>query len=264
MPTDLVQLTPLRTQFGFEIYNGASSTYESLKIIDHSHQNPIISVVLQGEVDFNGWKIVPGEFMYHPARLPFSEINHLSGWHLWMEFSLDTIKISNRPAKGKILNIEEYKQSFESLSRFKTLEGFHTEAALSSTFYRLFANLIDFPRDMNRPPHVERSIQQMESNYDQPLSRESLADLVGFHPNAFDRAFKQSEGIPPMEYLRQIRLGAFKKLLLDTNLTLEEISLRCGLSSAAYASRFFKQITGLNPTEYRKGVKKTRVGYYSE
>lgn len=264
MPVDLVQLSPIRNPLGFEIYSGGSSTYDSLQIVDHRHQHSIISVVLEGEVAFNGWNIQPGEFMYHPARLPFSEISDRPGWHLWMEFSLEVVKLSNRPAKGTILDLTEYKQTFESLAQMRKPGSLHEESVHSSFFFRLLAKLDGLPDRVERKPQIELAIREMELNYSKPLSRESLAELVGFHPNAFDRSFKRSEGVPPMEYLRQIRLDAFKKLLRETDLTIEDISIRCGLTSAAYASRFFKQFTCMNPTDYRKGVKKTRVGYYIE
>jgi AraC-like DNA-binding protein len=55
-----------------------------------------------------------------------------------------------------------------------------------------------------------------------------------------------------MEYILATRIVLAKEMLQKTDLTVGEISERCGFSSISYFCRVFKQDTGRTPLGFRK------------
>ncbi len=54
------------------------------------------------------------------------------------------------------------------------------------------------------------------------------------------------------QYANAKRMIRAKKLLRATELTIEEISRRCGYETTAHFYRMFKGLTGSTPKSYRK------------
>jgi AraC family transcriptional regulator len=53
-------------------------------------------------------------------------------------------------------------------------------------------------------------------------------------------------------FATQLRLDEAKKLLLETNKTLEEIVSLCGYENGSYLSRVFSSKVRINASEFRK------------
>ena len=58
-----------------------------------------------------------------------------------------------------------------------------------------------------------------------------------------------------MHYLTGVRIREAKRLLLETQMTISEVALAVGYSSASFFIRSFKKTEGISPSEYRKGKK---------
>lgn len=55
-----------------------------------------------------------------------------------------------------------------------------------------------------------------------------------------------------MKYLLRLRIEESKKLLVEhTELTVKQISTLVGYDDQHYFSRFFKELTGKSPSDYR-------------
>jgi AraC family transcriptional regulator len=78
-----------------------------------------------------------------------------------------------------------------------------------------------------------------------------LSDLVGLSPVQFSRRFQREFHTKPSEFVKKLRVQKVARLLLETNLTLEQIAERCGYENGFYLSRVFKGFMGINPSEYR-------------
>ena len=53
-------------------------------------------------------------------------------------------------------------------------------------------------------------------------------------------------------YINRIRIERAKNMLVQTQLSVKDISEICGYSDYPYFARVFKQITGISATEMRK------------
>ena len=105
------------------------------------------------------------------------------------------------------------------------------------------------------PEHKLRIvIEYINENLEQDLALDELASLVGMSPYRFARAFKQSIGLPPHQYLLERRISRAKMLLTDTELSLIEISYRLGFSSQSHFTSTFRRWTAVTPKAYREAL----------
>jgi transcriptional regulator GlxA family with amidase domain len=65
------------------------------------------------------------------------------------------------------------------------------------------------------------------------------------------RHFRAEMGIKPSEHLRRTRVELASSLLAQSDLPVDKIARRCGLTSGECLARLFRQVVQLSPTEYR-------------
>lgn len=68
----------------------------------------------------------------------------------------------------------------------------------------------------------------------------------------FIRVFKKETDMTPHEYIINYRLRISKILLLESNMSVNDICYESGFSSASIFCAAFKKSVGLSPTAYRK------------
>lgn len=91
----------------------------------------------------------------------------------------------------------------------------------------------------------------LERNYDKDISLNELAQMEGITPEHLCRVFKRTYGISPVSYLVKVRLSHVRRLLLSTDLSAEEIIVRCGFASTSYFYSAFKKSFKMSPGEFR-------------
>ena len=101
---------------------------------------------------------------------------------------------------------------------------------------------------------MKRIIEYIHENYEKDISIDILASYVGISRAECFRCFKKYIGMTPTEYINNFRLSQAAKLLTSTELSLVEISLRCGFESQSYFGKLFKKRYGVTPLNYRKNI----------
>ena len=81
-----------------------------------------------------------------------------------------------------------------------------------------------------------------------------VAKEVGMSYFHFSRAFKQSMGMTPTDYIAERRIERAKKLMEETDLPISEIALRSGFSSQSHFTTSFRRLAGVTPRSFRKGI----------
>ncbi len=66
------------------------------------------------------------------------------------------------------------------------------------------------------------------------------------------REFKKAYNITPYKYIMQQRMFSAQKMLLNTNLSVNQIADKLNFNDSHYFSAFFKEYTGLSPSTFRK------------
>jgi AraC-like DNA-binding protein len=92
----------------------------------------------------------------------------------------------------------------------------------------------------------------IQNHYHQALSIAELSKQAGMHINTFERAFKELLGTSPRGYIEHLRMKKAAGLLLQTSLSIKDISLNTGYSGANYFTAVFRKRYRCSPREYRK------------
>ena len=98
---------------------------------------------------------------------------------------------------------------------------------------------------------VSRSLAVLEQNYRENISICDLAQQSGYSLNHFSRLCEKVYGLPPLQYIIQLRLARAVELLENSNLTIGEVAGECGYDDSNYFCRIFRKKMGCSPREYR-------------
>lgn len=93
----------------------------------------------------------------------------------------------------------------------------------------------------------------IERNVGQALHLERLAALAGASVRQFLRAFKESTGITPHQYVLLRRIERAKQLLVHEQMPVAEVAQRCGFASQSRFTAAFHRFTRATPGAWRKG-----------
>jgi AraC family transcriptional activator FtrA len=88
-----------------------------------------------------------------------------------------------------------------------------------------------------------------------PLSVDDLAAYLGVSPRTLARRFADQLGTSPGAWLLSRRIAAARALLEETDLPVEAIAARVGLTSAVNLRRRFRAQVGTSPGAYRRAFR---------
>jgi AraC family transcriptional regulator len=108
-----------------------------------------------------------------------------------------------------------------------------------------------FARGGLAPRMLRRIREYIDNNIDQRISVELLAGLANLSVCYFVRAFKQSMGVTPHDYLIRQRVERTKLMLSGTDIPLSQIALAAGFADQSHFARRFRQHVGMSPRDYR-------------
>jgi AraC-like DNA-binding protein len=99
---------------------------------------------------------------------------------------------------------------------------------------------------------VERVITAARERLCEPLSLREMSRIAYISPFHFNRVFHQITGLPPTKFVGAMRLGAAKRLLLTTSLSITDVCYEVGYSSLGTFTTRFTELVGLGPREFRR------------
>jgi AraC-like DNA-binding protein len=88
----------------------------------------------------------------------------------------------------------------------------------------------------------------------QPIYLEDLAKVAGVSRYHFNRIFSKAAGMPPMRFVREMRVDAARGLLLNTSMPLRAIAPMVGFTDEFQLSRVFRELTGQSPATLRRST----------
>jgi AraC-like DNA-binding protein len=98
---------------------------------------------------------------------------------------------------------------------------------------------------------VERVITSARGRLCEPISLRDMSRVAYLSTFHFNRVFHQITGLPPAKFISAMRLDEAKRLLLNTDLSITNISFEVGYNSLSTFTRRFRQRVGLGPREFR-------------
>ena len=98
---------------------------------------------------------------------------------------------------------------------------------------------------------IESSAHYFRHNFQESLSIAQVAAYHSFCPAYFSTLFRRHYRVSPRTFLQQAKIEKAVELLTSSDLTLKEISDRCGFVDAAHLSKAFKHRHRLAPGAFR-------------
>lgn len=98
----------------------------------------------------------------------------------------------------------------------------------------------------------------LDKNYTEPITLESLSEMVYVSKCYLSHMFKEQTGTSPIKYLTQKRIDTACNLLKETDMSVKEISKTVGYENPLYFSQVFKNAKNVSPLEYRNSKKDNR------
>lgn len=108
-------------------------------------------------------------------------------------------------------------------------------------------------------PHSDHLVAECEEILKQHYKHRNALQLTLEQANiperTLKRRFKAATGLTLIDYLQNIRIEAAKRLLEQTQVPVDDISIDIGYEDASFFRRLFKRRTGLTPSQYRRMFK---------
>jgi AraC-like DNA-binding protein len=99
---------------------------------------------------------------------------------------------------------------------------------------------------------LQRARDLINVNLAHDPSVAEIAHECGLSSGYFARAFKQSTGVPPYQWLTKMRVERAKELLKDPRSELADIALLCGFADQSHFTRVFSRSEGYSPGRWRR------------
>lgn len=99
---------------------------------------------------------------------------------------------------------------------------------------------------------TEHTIDYIRDNFNRNITLEELADMNYISTAHMSRKFKKDTGMTISDYIRKVRIDNAKKMLLETNDSISEISVKCGFNDSNYFSSVFKKQEKISPLKFKK------------
>lgn len=90
------------------------------------------------------------------------------------------------------------------------------------------------------------------SNFDKKISLEEIAAIAHISPNSFCRYFKTQTKKTYSQFLMEVKIGNACKLLIENKKSISSICYESGFNNFSNFNRYFKNITGKSPLQYKK------------
>lgn len=180
------------------------------------------------------------------------------------------MKISDKIKKGDI-NYEEIKSSFFELNECWQKKKYFYQLEAKHLMFRFFYQILSgghFSQisleSTKLTAAVKDSITYIQNHFNCELTTGIISKYVHYNEYYFMREFKKYTGKTIVEYITEYRLGKAKKLLRQSELTIEEIAFQVGFSSTSYFSHKFREMFFITPSDFRKSSQKNTKNNFSD
>lgn len=230
-------------------------------------QHNVLLLVTQGKVNYtiNGNKIIAekGDVIFIPEGSNRSSDNYRTELHQKYailfycnhgDLGLPFLK-NKQLVNIKIRNYEYVKQRFTRLY-WEKIGSSNYSLSISIGILQELLGMIAREMETSRISPIQIKYAQeiqlyLNEHYRQSIHIDQLARLIDRTPNYMTSLFKEVIGQSPIQYLHYLRITEACNLLLNSNMTITEISSYLGYYDTSFFFRMFKKFTSLSPSTYK-------------
>lgn len=211
------------------------------------------------------YKVYPGQMMLiQPGFWHSYSPNPYTGWEeyyfgfngptlsnlareLYSTNEINLLNINNTDFVLPIFNEALRVGKEDKQENIKLLEALLTQLI---TYTRFFINT----HSSSTESLLFKARQYMEKNLSRKITLDDIAKHLCVSNSQFRKEFLKETGVPPATFLGRIRLQTSKYMLVSSNKSIKEISAECGFATSEYFCKFFRDNTGMTPTEFRNNT----------
>ncbi|HEY5586624.1 MAG TPA: AraC family transcriptional regulator [Ruminiclostridium sp.] len=113
---------------------------------------------------------------------------------------------------------------------------------------------IDYPMGGEVSRLVQKAVFYIHENYLNPLTVKEVCNHIGVSQQYLARLFQKNQGCSPIRYINLLRIRYAKDLMRNSSMSIKEIAYAIGFDNPHYFTRLFKNIEGIPPTTFIKGL----------
>lgn len=157
-----------------------------------------------------------------------------------------------------VKSAREYGNSLEGISTQEILQkitGCFTWDSLYCISEKFFEHILSGRPQMEGQETsvlVQKALSLIQEYYNQGITLEEIARKLYVSDEYLSSLFKKETGRTFTETIRSFRIEKIRKLLLESDLKLNQIAAMTGFSDPKYMSKVFREEVGISPAEYRK------------
>jgi transcriptional regulator GlxA family with amidase domain len=102
--------------------------------------------------------------------------------------------------------------------------------------------------------NLKKVVSAMKKDLSVHIDGIELSKIALMSPARFQLAFRKYYGVPPYEYLKELRLNKALLLLKNSEHSISEISEKVGYSHTGHFAKIFKSTYGITPSKYRRTI----------
>jgi transcriptional regulator GlxA family with amidase domain len=106
---------------------------------------------------------------------------------------------------------------------------------------------------------VRKAQAYIETNVQERISVDELADWVSVGRRSFERRFKRATKNSALEYIHRVKIEAAKRSFESSRKNISEVMFDVGYTDTKAFRTMFKKLTGLTPIDYRNKYNKLSI-----
>ena len=103
-----------------------------------------------------------------------------------------------------------------------------------------------------KDPDVATALNLIRQHAKEPVCVGNVAELVALSRRTLERKFRQELGYSVLQAIRRIRIDLIAHMLTETDWPISKIAMTVGYTGTENIARYFRQVKGLSPSEFRK------------
>lgn len=202
-----------------------------------------------------------GDFVLYPpdTEQRYTLPDGIDSQTLWLHFTgtcvteiLRELKLSGGVSHAAAP--DETEQFFKYMIHMNSINSAQSRMFAKGYLLNLLASLAK--NDFDKKPAmclgtVQKMLEYIHTNWQKNIRVADVAHAACLCESRAAHSFRQSTGESIGRYLEKLRLSEAKRLLMNTDMNISEISAMVGYNDPFYFSRKFKVLVGCSPKEYR-------------
>lgn len=147
--------------------------------------------------------------------------------------------------------INMFDSVYEKIQANQYVHSLEASNIICSFLHEMALNCINENKTRLDLLEIEHIVNYITSNFTENISVSGLSDKFHFSPEHLIRKFKLIFGCTPYQFIIDLRLKHAKQLLLNSNISLDNIASMCGFGSTDNMVYHFKNKENTSPQKYR-------------